>query len=214
MRTSPWRTLDWRRLPWRRSSWQRLAIGSVLAWLTIASPAIAAEAGVQGYSPISGESVRGTIMAELRTRGIDDAKLPRAEDIEVPLAVPARAGVGLRVTAACWDADASRVRFRLECREAGACLPFLAYVRMGSHAEAASCQVPRKQASTAGAATPAVHAGERATAVLVAAGIRMTAPVTCMDRGARGEIIRVRGSEGRIFRARVTAPALVEVVGQ
>ena len=179
-----------------------------------ASPAIAAEADAHRYSRISGEIVRASIMAELRTRGIDEAKLPRAEDIEVPLAVPTRAGASLRVTAMCRDTDASRVRFRLECRESGACLPFLAYVRMGSHAEAASCQVPRKQASPAGAATPAVHAGERATAVLVAAGIRMTAPVTCMDRGARGEIIRVRGGEGRIFRARVTAPALVEVVGQ
>ena len=209
MRTSPWRRLDWRRL-----HWQRLAIGSVVAWLTIASPAIAAEADVHGYSPISGESVRATIVAELRTRGIDEAQLPRAEDIEVPLAVPARAGASLRVTAVCRDADAARVRFRLECQAAGACLPFFAYARMESHAQAVSCQVPRKQASTAGAATPAVRAGERATAVLVASGIRMTAPVTCMDRGARGEIIRVRGGEGRIFRARVTAPALVEVVGQ
>jgi len=209
MRESPWG-----RLASRRLDWARLAIGCVLLGLMVACPAIAAEADAHGYSRISGEKVRGTIAAELRGRGIEDAKLPRSEDIEVPLAVPARAGASLRVTAVCWDTDASRVRFRLECREAGACLPFLAYVRMESRAQAASCQVPRRQASPTGVATAAVHAGERATAILEASGIRMTAPVTCMDRGARGEIVRVRGGEGRIFRARVTAPALVEVVGQ
>jgi flagella basal body P-ring formation protein FlgA len=40
----------------------------------------------------------------------------------------------------------------------------------------------------------------------------MTAAVTCLDRGARGEIVRVRGQEGHIFRARVTGVALVEAL--
>lgn len=60
----------------------------------------------------------------------------------------------------------------------------------------------------------AVRAGDRATAVAVAGGLRMTAVVICLDRGARGEIIRVRGHEGHIFRARVTGPALVEALLQ
>ena len=60
----------------------------------------------------------------------------------------------------------------------------------------------------------AVHPGDRATAVFVADRLRMTASVTCLDRGREGEIIRVRGIDGHIFRARISGPARLEAVPQ
>ena len=167
-------------------------------------------------APVTVAEAWQAVVEELRARGIGAEQLPRVEDLELPVAVPARAGRRLRVSSVCWDADSVRTRFRLECEEAGACLPFLVYVRAGARAGAASCRMERLLQPSSSfslptpAPEPAVRAGERATAVRVAAGLRMTAPVTCLDRGARGEVIRVRGPEGRIFRARVTGPALVE----
>jgi flagella basal body P-ring formation protein FlgA len=50
--------------------------------------------------------------------------------------------------------------------------------------------------------------------VFVSSGFRMTASVTCLERGREGEIIRVRGLDGHIFRARVSGPALLEALPQ
>ena len=46
--------------------------------------------------------------------------------------------------------------------------------------------------------------------VLVANRLRLTTSVICLERGAEGEIIRVKKQDGHIFRARVAAPALLE----
>ena len=93
---------------------------------------------------------------------------------------------------------------------------FLVYVRVAENARAISCDLgrPSSRASPTQmhAAALVVRAGDRAIAVLVATGLRMSAAVTCLDRGARGDVIRVRGQEGYVFRARVTGPALVEAL--
>ena len=102
------------------------------------------------------------------------------------------------------------LRFQLACAERGACLPFLAYARIGVSVPAPSCGMDGNVRAGSAAPAPAVRPGERATAVLVGAGLRMTASVTCLERGASGEIILVRGREGRIFRARVAGPGQVE----
>ena len=61
---------------------------------------------------------------------------------------------------------------------------------------------------------PVVRPGEAATAVLLGDGLRMTASVTCLDHGRPGEVIRVRGLDGRIFRARVSGPGLLDALPQ
>ena len=165
-------------------------------------------------SPVTAQQALQAVADELRARGFPPEQLPQAADLELPSAVPVRTGEKLRVSSVCWDADAGRARFRLECPVAGACLPFLVYVRAASHALAASCRMEAQLHASAPKPEPAVRAGERATAVLVAAGLRMTSAVTCLERGAAGDIIRVRGHEGRVFRARVAGPALVEALGQ
>jgi flagella basal body P-ring formation protein FlgA len=50
--------------------------------------------------------------------------------------------------------------------------------------------------------------------VFVSDRLRMTASVTCLERGREGEVIRVRGEEGNIFRARISGPARLEVMPQ
>jgi flagella basal body P-ring formation protein FlgA len=59
-----------------------------------------------------------------------------------------------------------------------------------------------------------VRAGDRAVAVFLTNRLRMTASVTCLEHGREGEVIRVRSQDGHIFRARISGPALLEVLPQ
>lgn len=158
---------------------------------------------------VSLEQVRQVVIDELRSRAIREEQFPSLDDIELPLAVPMRSGSSLRTSSVCWDQDAQRVRFQLECSHAGECLPFLAYVRTASRASAPACRAESSHAARS-SSEPGIRAGERAMAVLSKAGIRINAAVTCLQGGDPGDVIRVRGLEGRIFRARILGPSLVE----
>jgi flagella basal body P-ring formation protein FlgA len=48
--------------------------------------------------------------------------------------------------------------------------------------------------------------------VFVSSRLRLTASVTCLERGREGEIIRVRSQDGRVFRARISGPARLEAL--
>ena len=171
-------------------------------------------------------------MAELRIRGLSEQQLPPIEDLDLPVALPARAGRTLRVSSACWDAGPRRTQFRLECGEAGQCLPFLVYVRDhvrngngDAVVRAGSCRLRSEsrpameshlapEAAPKSSPKPTVRTGDRATAVFLFEHLRMTASVTCLERGREGEVIRVRGPDGRIFPARISGPALLEALPQ
>jgi hypothetical protein len=162
------------------------------------------------------------VVAELRQRGLSEPQLPRIEDLDLPFALPAVAGRKLRVSSACWDEGPDRTQFRLECGEPGQCLPFLAYVHVQNRdagARAGSCRLespsrPAPEAPVKPLAKPAVRAGDRATAVFLSARLRISASVTCLERGREGEVIRVRNEDGQVFRARISGPALLEAVPQ
>ncbi|MFZ3342132.1 MAG: flagella basal body P-ring formation protein FlgA [Terriglobales bacterium] len=202
---------------------------SIFALAVAVLQVAAAQESPQPYSPVSMTEAWQAVASDLRARGFGEEQLPRLEDIELPLAVPARAGRNLHVSLECWDRDSERARFRIECREAGACLPFLAYLRQDSRGAALvealspSCRAESRgrspsssssfsSSSSAPRAQPSIRAGEHAIAVLRETGFRMSASVTCLDRGAQGDVIRVRSEEGHIFRARVAGPALVEAL--
>jgi len=170
------------------------------------------------------------VEAELSIRGLSGWQL-RVEDLDLPAALPALAGRSLRVTSACWDEGPRRTQFRLECGEPGQCLPFLVYVHdhgddhgddggnPDSGARAAPCRTASGRHAAQGVPPkslrkPIVRAGDRATAVFVSDRLRMAASVTCLERGREGEVIRVRGEEGNIFRARISGPARLEVIPQ
>ncbi|HTR26002.1 MAG TPA: flagella basal body P-ring formation protein FlgA [Terriglobales bacterium] len=192
-----------------------VAIGIFVLILTARAAPQAQEAQGHIFSPVTLEESWKAVAGELRLRGVREELFPRAADLILSAAVPARERRSLRVSSVCRNDDAGSVRFRLECGEPGACLPFLVYWRGGgSRAEAPSCrlQSSNRRAIKKEHAEPSVRVGQTANAVMTAAGLRMSAAVICLERGASGEIVRVRAKEGRIFRARVSGPGLVEAL--
>jgi hypothetical protein len=171
-------------------------------------------------TPVTQAEVWQAVAAELREQGIVEASLPQVDDLDLPVAVPAPVARKLRVVSACWDAGSERTQFRLQCGEAGECLPFLVYWKVSprnSHngeasAHAVSCRVPIARTSPKVALKPAMRSGDRALVVFVAAQLHMSARVTCLEGGREGDVIRVRDTEGRIFRARVSGPARLEAL--
>jgi Chaperone for flagella basal body P-ring formation len=181
------------------------------------------------------QEVWQAVVAELQREGLSEQRLPRIEDLELPGALPALAGRRLHVSSACWDEGPRRTQFRLECGENGQCLPFLVYLHnpylhnvylhdyvhndvrddQNASARAESCRPatePRRAPEVS--PKPVLRAGDRATAVFLSNRLRMTASVTCLERGREGEVIRVRSQDGRVFRARISGPARLEVLPQ
>jgi hypothetical protein len=181
------------------------------------------------------QEVWQAVVAELQREGLSEEHLPRIEELDLPGALPLLAGRSLRVSSACWDEGPRRTQFRLECGEPGECLPFLVYLRNGylhsvylhnhvgddqnANARAGSCRPasePRRALEPSPKPSPklVVRAGDRATAVFLSNRLRMTASVTCLERGREGEVIRVRSRDGRVFRARISGPARLEALPQ
>ena len=179
--------------------------------LALVAPALHAQKTHASFPPVTWQEVWQTVAEELRDRGLHEAQLPHAEDLELPVAVPAPAKRTLRVAAVCWDAALGGLQFRLECREPGQCIPFLARVRTAQSTIAGSCPSGARSVSVR-PRKAAVRAGERAMVVFVANRLHLTTSVICLERGAEGDIIRVKNQEGRIFRARVAAPAVLEAL--
>jgi Chaperone for flagella basal body P-ring formation len=185
------------------------------------------------------QEVWQVVVAELEREGLSEQRLPRIEDLELPAALPALAGRRLHVSSACWDEGPRRTQFRLECGEPGQCLPFLVYLHdaylhnaylhnhvsdyvrddQNSNARDGSCR-PASEPQRAPEPSPkpsaklVLRAGDRATAVFLSNRLRMTASVTCLERGRKGEVIRVRSQDGRVFRARISGPARLEALPQ
>jgi hypothetical protein len=180
-------------------------------------------------TPVTRQKVWQAVVAELRGRGLSEPQLPRVADLDLPAAPPALAGRTLRVASSCWDAGPQRTQFRLECGSPGQCLPFLAYIHnsirnpVGAGAGAESCRMAAGSHPAPGASArpalktilqPTVRPGDPARAVFLANGFRMTASVTCLERGREGEIIRVRSPDGHVFRARISGPGMLEALPQ
>jgi hypothetical protein len=171
-------------------------------------------------APITRDEVWQAVILELRQRGVREEQMLRPEEIDLPVAIMAAASHTLRVSMVCWDADLGRAQFQMECRQAGQCVPFLAYAdagrstAMGSERIAgSSCRAASRARSELSVPHKAViRVGDRATVVFRGSQLSLTALVTCLERGAEGEIIRVRNQDGQIFRARVSAPARLEAL--
>ncbi len=175
-------------------------------------------------TPVTRQEVWQAVTADLGQpdlghRELVERQLPQADDLELPVAVPALAGRKLRVVSRCWDEGLRRTQFRLECGSPGQCLPFLVYLRdsvsMDTTARAGSCRWPSGLRPPPQMALKfAVRAGDRATALFLGDRLRMTASVTCLERGREGEVIRVRSQDGHVFRARISGPDQLEALPQ
>ena len=190
------------------------AMGRVIVGLALLlAPYLNAEEVRPTRAFITKEEVRDALSAELRTRGVPGDQLPQPDNIELPTAIPAAAHRTLHVAGWCWNAALARMQFRIECRDAE-CLPFLAYAgttrRIGQSCQETQSDPPVRTAPR----KTIVRAGDRATVVYRSSRMRLTANVTCLERGAEGDVIRVRNQDGHIFRVRVSTATLLETVPQ
>jgi len=202
------------------------------------SAELSAEVSVEASRPPPGTppnaatrlEVWQAVVAELKREGLSDQRLPRIEDLELPAALPALAGRRLRISSACWVEGPRRTQFRLECGEPGQCLPFLVYLHnvylhnhisdyvrddQNANARDVTCRPASEPLGVPEASPkPVLRAGDRATAVFLSNRLRMTASVTCLERGREGAVIRVRSQDGRVFRARISGPGRLEALPQ
>lgn len=175
--------------------------------------------------PITQQETARAVAAYLRSQGLSEEQLPKADDLELPGTIPAADGRALRVAAVCWDLQMDRATYRLECTEAGACLPFLVSggisepgfraLRSSPETAVSSACWPRSGTrSLKSRPEIVVRSGDRATVVFRGNHLRLSQQVSCLERGAVGDMIRVRNSDGALFRARVVSPGLLEAVPQ
>jgi hypothetical protein len=143
------------------------------------------------------------------------------------------ATTSFQVLASQWDSRPQALRLRLGCVPRQTCLPFYVSIYFARHAQPrvsrdmaqrvagllpgrtyAAFAVP-SEASTAKRASkkPApvlARPGTLASMIVEKGSIRIFTEVICLDRGVRGDIIRVRNPESkRILRAQVIGPAQV-----
>jgi len=195
---------------------------SALAIAVLSGTLLHAQDARPPRTAITRSEVWQAVTIELRQRGGREEKLLRAEEIVLPALIPGAASRTLRVSMVCWDADLGRAQFQLECREPGQCVPFLAYAEAGRSTAMGSEKITRSscrngspQRSVSSATRKAiVRSGDRATVLFRGSQLNLTALVTCLERGAAGDVIRVRNQDGQIFRARVSTPARLEALSQ
>ncbi len=157
----------------------------------------------QASSPVTGAEASAGGGGRAALAGLQEEHLPRVEDLELPVAVPARAGRKLRVSSVCWDAHAARAfsagmqRGRGVPAVSGLCLR-----RCGAMPVHASCRfggvTVAISARCDAASRRSVRAGQRATAVLAASGLRMTRGRD-LSGPRRGRRNRPRARTGRPY---------------
>ena len=202
----------------------RLLAATVIAVAAgLSSPACLAVGGAMpadtGLTSTARLEVWRLVKGVMRQRGFRLEQLPGIEDVILPMALPESDGQKFLVESACWDEAPSRAQFRLECSAPGHCLPFLVYVResaddSSTSARMDSCRLPPSPSEAAGSGKPLVRTGDKAIAVFLGNGLRMSARVRCLEHGRAGEIIRVRALDGHVFRARVSGPDQLEALPQ
>jgi hypothetical protein len=173
----------------------------------------------QPKTPVSPEEVWQAVIGTLEKSGARPDRLPRQNDLEVPVIPMATVPRHLRVAGGCWEESRARMMLRLEC-EIGTCNPFIAYLRAEKEVLAApgtslsDCRIHPKSNRSPEPAQAVVQPGQRATVLFAGSGLRVSTEVTCLEHGVEGEMIRVRNRDGGVFRARVSGPGTLQAVAQ
>ena len=157
------------------------------------------------------------------SQSVRGALLP--QDLDLSAVVPLRDEVTLDLAAVNWNAVLERWEFRLRCRVTNECVPFLVAARMDRSADfrlLGSLDIPRAGTARSQRAAsvsktekkvPVIEAGQNAQVVVARPSLQITAQVVCLERGVKGQWIRVRTREGRarVFRAEVVSAGLLSV---
>jgi len=129
-------------------------------------------------------------------------------------------GAPLELTRVFWDPALEDWEYSVRCVHAGDCVPFLVRritVRQISAAANAGADSPlnsgarfQKDKPQSPSAPLAVQVGQTATLFWEQDGIRAVLPVTCLDRGSVGSLVRARTKNGnRILRAEVVSAGVL-----
>jgi hypothetical protein len=131
--------------------------------------------------------------------------------------IPETAPLELAQTA--WNAALRRWEFSLRCSHAGDCVPFLVWSGEAKTAESGarhhSAVLTESRESFDSLAlspsnSPVIRRGQTATLIWDEVGIRVVVPVTCLDGGAVGQVVRVQLKNGpRILRAEVVGEGML-----
>jgi Chaperone for flagella basal body P-ring formation len=139
--------------------------------------------------------------------------LPRELDCGRAGRVPR--GAPLEVTRVFWDPALQGWEYSVRCVHAGDCVPFLVHriltvVSSGQTPPTGSVARFQKDRPQSADAPLAVQVGQTATLFWEQDGIRAVLPVTCLDRGSVGSLVRARTQNGnRILRAEVVSAGVL-----
>lgn len=124
-------------------------------------------------------------------------------------------GAPLELTRVFWDPALRGWEYALRCVHAGDCVPFLVRrILTATNTRAASAEQSvvrfQKDKPQSPNAPLAVQVGQTATLFWEQDGIRAVLPVTCLDRGSVGSLVRARTKNGnRILRAEVVSAGVL-----
>jgi hypothetical protein len=140
-------------------------------------------------------------------------------DCAAARAIPEAAPLELTQTA--WNAALQRWEFSLRCARIGDCVPFLVWSgepasvdgiprsRVRRHFTL-STDSPGAHSSASAGGESTIKRGQTATLIWDQAGIRVVLPVTCLDAGGVGQVVRVQLKNGpRILRAEVVSEGML-----
>jgi hypothetical protein len=189
-----------------------------LSGLLMAASAVCADSGA------ACDEIYPAVEKALVDRGVPVTQLPAQEELDCA-AAPRRPGP-FAVEDVAWDAERQVFQIRIACSDAPRCLPFLVQAHVGqakavairqklkaSARQPGAGRLEIRQASSGGTATHVlVKPGHAATLLLERDGVRIRMPVTCLERGAEGDLVRVRLKAARqFFRAQVIGTDLVRL---
>jgi hypothetical protein len=143
----------------------------------------------------------------------------RQQDLDCAAARGIPEAAPLELTQTAWNAVLQRWEFSLRCARAGDCVPFLVWSDESKTADSGArhrSALPPGSSSShflssmglGGGST--IKRGQTATLVWDQAGIRVVLPVTCLDAGGVGQVVRVQLKNGpRILRAEVVGEGML-----
>ena len=185
----------------------RLPVLLLLA--SLAAPAARAAAGSPSYA-VTLESATHAVLAAHPDLAGDAIELPARIEARTP--APALLAGPVERAAPSGNSTESVAHIRIHC-QAEACLPFYVSVHLsgaelsGSEAQQPGIQTPssprfaaaRAQNSAAAAPVqaPVLRPGQRASMVIDSGLLHIRVPVTCLQSGAAGSMIRVAGPARR-----------------
>jgi hypothetical protein len=201
-------------------------LGCVLAWAAVVQARASVAASNSESACERAREIRLLARDALRRSGVAEGERPGTEEVTCSGRIPREAP--LQAAKVRWDAVLRSFEIRLQCKAAGACLPFLVHLRPNFDDRSATGRTPSAGAqstngafrtlpgrnpSIAKAAHPGVRAGQTVTIFWEGGGMRITRTVVCLDSGSPGQQVRTRGQNGgRVVRAQVVGSGLVKAL--